>query len=153
MFHPQFECSPKREQNWGYLFNETGYQWVDKICGPFTGKTRLDENEEYDPPPMNEGVVNANLKLGVGGREKWNSCMWGKTVWSAPVFACSPPTPTLYCFAPDFWFHPQFWQIWVPLGPPLLGYFPHNSSLPELFWMGKPIREREDLQRITINIS
>jgi hypothetical protein len=30
----------------------------------------LDENEEYDPPALNEGVVNANLKLGVGGREK-----------------------------------------------------------------------------------
>jgi hypothetical protein len=53
----------------GYLFNETGYQSVHKICGPFTVKTRLDKNEEYDLPAMNEGVVNANLKLG-GGREK-----------------------------------------------------------------------------------
>ncbi len=30
-------------------------------------KTRLDKIEEYDPPAMNEGVVNANLKLGIGG--------------------------------------------------------------------------------------
>jgi len=74
------------------FFNETGYQSVHKICGPFTVKTRLDKNEEYDPPAMNEGVVNANLKLGgEGGREKWNSCMWEKTVRSAPVFPCSPP--------------------------------------------------------------
>jgi hypothetical protein len=47
----------------GYLFNETGYQ-------SFTVKTRLDKNEEYDPPAMNEGVVNANLKLGGKGEVK-----------------------------------------------------------------------------------
>jgi hypothetical protein len=54
----------QKESKIGIPLNETGYQSsVHKICGPFTVKTRLDKNEEYDPPAMNEDVVTANLKL------------------------------------------------------------------------------------------
>jgi hypothetical protein len=87
----------------GVPFNETGYQSVHKICGPFTVKTRLDKNEEYDPPAMNQGVV-ANLKGGGEAREGEVKLMYVRknSLICTCVSLLPPPPPTLYCFAPDF---------------------------------------------------
>jgi hypothetical protein len=63
---------------------------------------------------MNEGVVNANLKLGIGGE-------------------FTPPHFVLFCS----WLLISS-PVLANMGPirsPLLGYFPDNSSPPELFWI------------------
>jgi hypothetical protein len=66
-------------------------------------KTRLDKNEEYDLPALNEGVVNANLKLGVrGGRSETHVCEEKQFDLHLCLPALLPPLCTVLLLTFDF---------------------------------------------------
>jgi hypothetical protein len=61
-----------------------------------------------------EGIDESNPKLGVKLLSGFASFFFFST-------------PTVYCFHPDFLFHPQFWSNWHPVTPSL-EYFMVNLN-------------------------